>query len=49
MKKNSNDSDSLLIEKAKEGNEGVFNFLMNNYFPLLNQKKILKILHNKLS
>ena len=33
MKKNSNDSDSLLIEKAKEGNEGAFNFLMNKYYP----------------
>ena len=33
MKKNSNDSDSLLIEKVKEGNEGAFNFLMNKYYP----------------
>ena len=33
MKKNSNDSDSLLIEKAKEGNEGAFNYLMNKYYP----------------
>jgi len=33
MKKNSNDSDSLLVEKAKEGNEGAFNFLMNKYYP----------------
>ena len=33
MKKNSNDSDSLLIEKAKKGNEGAFNFLMNKYYP----------------
>ncbi len=33
MKKNSNDSDSLLIQKAKEGNEGAFNFLMNKYYP----------------
>ena len=33
MKKNSNDSDSILIEKAKQGNEGAFNFLMNKYYP----------------
>ena len=33
MKKNSNDSDSLLVEKVKEGNEGAFNFLMNKYYP----------------
>ena len=33
MKKNSNDSDSLLIEKVKKGNEGAFNFLMNKYYP----------------
>ena len=33
MKKNSNDSDSLLIQKAQEGNEGAFNFLMNKYYP----------------
>ena len=33
MKKNSNDSDSLLVQKAKEGNEGAFNFLMNKYYP----------------
>jgi RNA polymerase sigma-70 factor (ECF subfamily) len=33
MKKNSNDSDSLLIQKVKEGNEGAFNFLMNKYYP----------------
>ena len=33
MKKNSNDSDSSLIQKAKEGNEGAFNFLMNKYYP----------------
>ena len=33
MKKNSNDSDSLLIEKAKKGNEGAFSFLMNKYYP----------------
>ena len=33
MKKNSNDSDSILIEKAKQGNKGAFNFLMNKYYP----------------
>jgi len=33
MKKNSNDSDSLIVEKVKEGNEGAFNFLMNKYYP----------------
>ncbi|NCX11137.1 MAG: RNA polymerase subunit sigma, partial [Proteobacteria bacterium] len=27
MKQNSNNDDSLLIEKAKNGNEGAFNFL----------------------
>ena len=33
MKTNSNDSDSALIEKAKNGNEGAFNFLVNKYYP----------------
>ncbi len=33
MKKDSNDIDSVLIEKAKNGNEGAFNFLMNKYYP----------------
>ena len=33
MKKNSNDSDSALIEKAKNGNEGAFNFLVSKYYP----------------
>ena len=33
MKKNSNDGDSILIEKVKQGNEGAFNFLMNKYYP----------------
>ena len=33
MKKSSNDSDSALIEKVKNGNEGAFNFLVNRYYP----------------
>ena len=33
MKKNSNDIDSELIKKVKEGNKGAFNFLMNKYYP----------------
>ena len=33
MKKISNDIDSELIKKAKEGNIGAFNFLMNKYYP----------------
>ena len=33
MKKTSNDIDSELIKKAKEGNIGAFNFLMNKYYP----------------
>ena len=33
MKKSSNDSDSALIEKVKNGNEGAFNFLVNKYYP----------------
>lgn len=33
MKQNSNNDDSLLIEKAKNGNEGAFNFLMTKYYP----------------
>ena len=33
MKKSSNDSDSFLIEKVKNGNEGAFNFLVNKYYP----------------
>ena len=33
MKKNSNDIDSVLIEKVKNGNEGAFNFLVNKYYP----------------
>ena len=33
MKKNSNDIDSVLIEKAKNGNKGAFNILVNKYYP----------------
>jgi RNA polymerase sigma-70 factor (ECF subfamily) len=33
MKKNSNDIDSVLIEKVKKGNKGAFNFLVNKYYP----------------
>ena len=33
MKKNSDDIDSLLIEKAKNGNKGAFNILVNKYYP----------------
>ena len=33
MKKDSNDIDSVLIEKVKNGNEGAFNFLVNKYYP----------------
>ena len=33
MKKNSDDIDSVLIEKVKNGNEGAFNFLVNKYYP----------------
>ena len=32
MKKYSNDIDSVLIEKVKNGNEGAFNFLVNKYY-----------------
>ena len=31
MKNNSNDIDSVLIEKVK--NKGAFNFLVNKYYP----------------
>ena len=33
MKKNSDDIDSVLIEKSKNGNEGAFNILVNKYHP----------------
>ena len=33
MKKNSDDIDSVLIEKAKNGNKGAFNILVNKYYP----------------
>ena len=33
MKKNSDDIDSVLIEKAKNGNEGAFSILVNKYYP----------------
>ena len=33
MSKSSNNNDSELIEKVKNGNEGAFNFLMNKYYP----------------
>ena len=33
MKNNSNDIDSVLIEKVKKGNKGAFNFLVNKYYP----------------
>ena len=33
MKKNSDDIDSVLIEKAKNGNEGAFSILVNKYHP----------------
>ena len=33
MSKSSNNNDSVLIEKVKNGNEGAFNFLMNKYYP----------------
>ena len=33
MKKNSDDIDSVLIEKAKNGSKGAFNILMNKYHP----------------
>ena len=32
MKKNSDDIDSVLIEKAKNGNEGAFSILVNKYY-----------------
>ena len=32
MKKNSNNNDSELVEKAKKGNKMAFNFLMNKYY-----------------
>ena len=35
MKNSSGNSDSLLIEKAKNGNEGAFEFLMTKYYPCL--------------
>ena len=33
MKKSSDDIDSVLIEKSKNGNEGAFNILVNKYHP----------------
>ena len=33
MKKNSNDNDSVLIERVKNGDKGAFNFLVNKYYP----------------
>ena len=33
MKENSRDIDSELIKKAKKGNNGAFNILMNKYYP----------------
>ena len=33
MKKNSNDNDSVLIERVKIGDKGAFNFLVNKYYP----------------
>jgi len=33
MKKNSDDIDSVLIEKAKNGNKGAFSILVNKYYP----------------
>ena len=33
MKKNSNDIDSVLIEKAKNGNKRAFSILVNKYYP----------------
>lgn len=33
MKKNSDNIDSVLIEKAKNGNKGAFNILVNKYYP----------------
>ena len=33
MKKNSDDIDSVLIKKAKNGNEGAFSILVNKYHP----------------
>ena len=33
MKNNSNDIDSVLIDKAKNGNEGAFKILVNKYYP----------------
>lgn len=33
MKENSRDIDSELIKKAKKGNHGAFNILMNKYYP----------------
>jgi RNA polymerase sigma-70 factor (ECF subfamily) len=33
MKKNSNDNDSILIERVKNGDKGAFNFLVNKYYP----------------
>ena len=33
MNNNSNDIDSVLIEKVKKGNKGAFDFLVNKYYP----------------
>ena len=33
MKNNSNDNDSVLIERVKNGDKGAFNFLVNKYYP----------------
>ncbi len=33
MKQNSNDIDSALIKKVKNGDKGAFNFLVNKYYP----------------
>ena len=56
MKENSRDIDSELIKKAKKGNHGAFNILMNKYYPrvyasifsFIKSKKTPKIYHNKL-
>ena len=33
MNKNSNDNDSVLVERVKNGDKGAFNFLVNKYYP----------------
>jgi len=55
MSSNSDNDDFLLIERAQNGHEGAFNFLMTKYYPRVmplytltqNQERTLKTLLNR--